>query len=82
MHSLSPWTFLGHYILMRCTTPDKHKTLYFAQIKNSYSILACLRDLSLLSLLSILSVESSGWCMKNSVSIFVERINLGVATLK
>lgn len=31
---------------------------------------------------SILSVESSGWCMKNSISIFVEWINLGVATLK
>lgn len=51
MYSLSPWTFLGYYILMRCATPDKHKTVYFAQIKNSYSVLACLRDLSLLSLL-------------------------------
>ena len=51
MYSLSPWTFLGYYILMRCATPDKHKTVYFAQIKNPYSVLACLRDLSLLSLL-------------------------------
>lgn len=69
---------------MRCTAPDKCKTLYFAQIKkiNSYNTLILIKDLGLLGFLRYPKYLEHGWHVEDTLLIFVEWKNLGIAILK